>query len=373
MTNKTYRWASLASIMVIVALFFGLRPTNWPILNDVQWLPDKPAIRFNDSGIAYVNDLRAGRRSHQPGPLTIEMAMTPAISRKLGYSPLLVMHDGADRRQLVVWQYDTSLIVMNGDDYDNKQRRPRVVGRDVFSSQRTIYLTITSGGQGTHLYVDGQLADANSKWKLSIPSEGKPLRLVLGHSVYGRYGWMGDIHGLAISDEAISPESVRYRFDRWTTERRFDSLKRDSTWLFFTFDQKTAGQFADRSGNDNSLIIPLHMIVLQKTILASAWRPIHWNRATVGDMVVNVIGFMPLGIVFYGLLQCFSGPFTKHSQLFAVVLCLLLSLGIELAQAWITTRYSTLLDLILNTFGAWLGINLWELVLRLKKTRVTPD
>ncbi len=81
-----------------------------------------------------------------------------------------------------------------------------------------------------------------------------------------------------------------------------------------------------------------------------------------GDIVVNVVGFMPLGIVFYGFLQCFSGQFTRHSHLLAVVFCLLLSLGIELAQAWIPTRYSTIQDLILNTFGAWLGIGLWRLV-----------
>ena len=366
MIKKTYLWAILTSIMVIVALFFGLRPRNWPILNDVQWLPDKPAIRFHDSGIAYVNDLRTVRLSHQPGPLTIEMAVTPASIHKSGFSPLLVMHDGADRRQLAIWQYDTSLIVMNGDDYDNKQRRPRVVGRDVFSSQRTIYLTITSGGQGTLLYVDGRLADANSNWKLSIPFEGEPLRLVLGHSVYGRYGWMGDIHGLAVSGEAISPESARRRFDRWAADRRFDSLKQDSTWLLFTFDQKNAAQFVDRSGNDNHLKIPQHMVVLQKTILASAWRPIKLNRANVGDIVVNVVGFMPLGIVFYGLLQCFSGPFTRYNQLLAMVFCLLLSLGIELAQAWIPTRHSTLPDLILNTFGAWLGIVGWRLVRKSK-------
>ena len=362
MKIKTYQWAILTSIMVLTALFFGLRPTNWPIINDVQWLPEKPAIRFHDTGIAYVNDLRAVRLSHQPGPLTIEMAVTPAITHKIGYSPLLVMHDGADQRQLTIWQYDTSLIVMNGDDYDNKQRRPRVVGRNVFSSKRTIYLTITSSGQGTHLYVDGRLADANSNWKLSIPFEGEPLRLVLGHSVYGRYGWMGDIHGLAISGEAISSESAKSRFDHWAADRRFDSLKLNSTWLLFTFDQKNAAQIPDLSGRDNLLKIPQYMIALQKTILSPAWRPMQWNRAAVGDMVVNIIGFIPLGIVFYGLLQCFPGPFTRYNPLLAVAFCLLLSLGIELAQAWIPTRHSTLLDLILNTFGAGLGTVGWRLV-----------
>ena len=366
--KKTFFWAILTSIMVMVSLFFGLRPRNWPIANDVQWFPDSRAIRFDNSGIAYVDDLRALRLNRHAKPLTIEMAVTPANTYKSGFSPLIVIHDGDDRRQLAVWQYGTSLIVMNGDDYDKKQRRPRVVGRDVFSAQQTIYLTITSGDQGTHLYVDGHLADVNRNWKLSIPVEGEPLRLVLGHSVYARYGWMGDIHGLAISGEAISFESARLRFDRWAADRRFDILKQDSTLLLFTFDQKNAAQFADRSGNDNHLKIPQHMIVLQKTILASAWLPIKWNRATLGDMVVNLVGFMPLGIVFYGLLQCFSGPFTRHNQLLAVIGCLMLSLGIELAQAWIPTRYSSLPDLILNTFGAWLGVAVWRL---LRKSKIS--
>jgi hypothetical protein len=251
---------------------------------------------------------------------------------------------------------------MNGDDYNNKQRWPRIVGRDVFSSQQTLYLTITSGERGTNLYVDGTLVDANKKWRLSIPVEGDPLRLVLGNSVHGNDGWQGDLHGLAISGEAISAESVRRRFENWTADRRLNAIKQDSTLLLLTFDQKNAAQFADQSGNENHLKIPQQMIALQKTILASALHPVIWNRTIVGDMLVNVVGFMPLGIVFFGLFQCSSGSFTMHSQLLAVLFCLLISLGIELAQAWIPTRYSTQLDLILNTFGAWLGIVGWKLV-----------
>ena len=361
MIIKTYQWAILTLTMVLITLFFGLLLRGWPVANDVQWLSDSRAIRFGNSGIAYVDDLRAVRLSHQPGPLTIEMAVTPANNYKSGFSPLLVIHDGDDRRQLAVWQYKTSLIVMNGDDFNNRQRRPRVVGRDIFSSQETIFLTITSGEQGTQLYVDGILTDSGKKWKLSIPVEGAPLRLVLGNSVHGNHGWRGDLLGLVISGEAISAEAARLRFERWAADRRFDALKLDSTSLFFTFDPKDAAQFADRSGNNNHLKLPQHTVVLQKTVLASTWQPIRWNRVTVGDIVVNVVGFMPLGIVFYGFLQCFSGPLTRHSHLFAVLFCLLLSLGIELAQAWIPTRYSTIQDLILNTFGAWLGIGLWRL------------
>ena len=371
MKNNSFLWAILTISMVMIVLFFGLLPRKWPIANDLQYLSDQRGIRFQNTGIAYVDDLTTFRHS-LPWPLTIEMAVTASIDRR-GFSPLLVMHDGADRRQLAIWQYGTSLIVMNGDDYSNKQRRPRIVGKNVFIPQRTSYLTITSGEQGTHLYVDGVLSAANSNWKLSIPIEGDPLRLVLGHSVYGKYGWAGDLHGLAISGEAISGDVVRRRFDRWAAGHNFDFFEQESTMLLFTFGQKSASPFVDQSGKNNYLKIPQHMIVLQKTILASTWRPLNWNRAVVGDMVVNVVGFMPLGIVFYGFLQCFSGSSIKHKQLIAVALSMLLSFGIELAQAWIPTRYSTLLDLILNTLGAWLGIVGWRLIGRAKGTRMHTD
>jgi glycopeptide antibiotics resistance protein len=362
MKNQTPLWAILTLFMVVVVLFFGLLHRGWPVVNDVKWLRDSRAIRFDENGIAYVNDLRNIRLNQLTGPLTIEMVVTPRTNNKRGFKPLLVIHDGADRRQLAIWQYNVSLIVMNGDDYNNKQRRPRVIARDVFLSQQMRYLTITSGERGTHLYVDGVLVDANKKWSLSIPVEGNPLRLVLGNSVHGNDGWQGDLHGLAIAGEAIFAESVRHHFENWTADRRFDVRKQDSTLLLLTFDQKNAAQFADQSGNENHLRIPQQMIALQKTILASAFRPMIWNRTIVGEMVVNVVGFMPLGIVFFGFLHCFSGPFTKHYHMLAVLSCLLISLGIELAQAWIPTRYSTQLDLILNTFGAWLGIVGWKLV-----------
>ena len=130
--------AILTLIMVLVALCFGLNPKVWS--NDVQWLPDKSVIRFQNTGIAYVDNLRSILSSQQPFNFTIEMVVTAGSVQRRGLNPLLVMHDGDDRRQLIIWQYDTSLIVMNGDDYDNSQRRPRVWPKMSFHPNRIAIL-----------------------------------------------------------------------------------------------------------------------------------------------------------------------------------------------------------------------------------------
>lgn len=361
-------WAVLALIMVMVALFFGLHPKGWPFANDARWNPDERAIRFQGRGIAYVD--RVGDELHfdAPGPLTIEMAVTPENIERRGYNPLLVMHDGADRRQLAVWQYGASLIVMNGDDYDNSRRRPRIVGRNVLSARKTRYLTVTAGEQGTRLFVDGVPAATNSDWKMSIPDKGTPLRLVLGNSVYGRHGWKGLIHGLAISRTAISDEAVRLRSDQWAADRNFDFTGRKIPLLLYTFNEKNGNGFVSQSAGHQVLEIPEYITVLKRIFLSPPRHYFKWRRSAVGDIVVNITGFIPVGAVLYGFLQCFSGLPAKYRFLTAVALCLLLSLGIELAQAWIPTRVSSLLDLILNTMGACLGIGLGKMATRKKSS-----
>jgi VanZ family protein len=364
-------WAILTLFMILIALFFGLKPKGWS--NNVQWLPNKSTIHFQKSGIAYVDNLRAVFSNRQTSNFTIELVVTPGSFQNRDSGPLLVINDGDDSQQLVVWQYGSSLIVMNGDDYDNSRRWPRVVAQDSFSSHLTYYITIISSEQGTQLFVNGSLVSTNSNWKLSIPKEGNQLWLVLGNSVYGNHGWTGDFYGLVISGKAISTKVVSFRFNRWITGHDFDYIKKDSPLLVFTFNQKKGNQFSSQSQYEQILEIPPKIISLKNQVLSLPRK--HWLRtyAAIGDMILNTVGFIPLGAVLYGFLQSYSGLFRSHKKLITVTLCMMLSFGIELGQAWIPTRDSSLMDFLLNTFGAWLGVELWNLArnngIQLPKTK----
>ncbi len=64
---------------------------------------------------------------------------------------------------------------------------------------------------------------------------------------------------------------------------------------------------------------------------------------------------MPLGFILSATFIQFGGIFKKRVILVTVVLCFTLSLIIEVAQGWIPSRSSQILDLMLNTSGALIG------------------
>ncbi len=68
------------------------------------------------------------------------------------------------------------------------------------------------------------------------------------------------------------------------------------------------------------------------------------------------MGFIPLGAVMYcWLLQ--SNVLHKRYELVAIVAgCFLFSLAVESTQMWLPFRHSSVLDVLCNTLGAYLGV-----------------
>jgi len=111
----------------------------------------------------------------------------------------------------------------------------------------------------------------------------------------------------------------------------------------------------DLSGNENNLEVP-ERVTLANNILALP----DWNVLKKGslrsDIIVNVLGFVPLGFLFAFWRGQVNGSRRWGSYLFAISMGGLISLGIEVGQAYIPVRDSSLLDLICNTGGTGIGV-----------------
>jgi hypothetical protein len=346
-------WASVAILTVI--LFFGLRPKGYSHSNNVKWIGDQSGIRFGQYGLAYTDPIKELSRDDSSGAdgFSIEIAFKP-LSFEERFRFILSLHAGEDRDQLLVGQWRSWQIVMNGDDYAHRRRTKRIGVNSDTQPPEMQFVTITTGKEGTKVFVDGHIRAARKDFKLNMPN-GDNVRLLLGNSVYGRHPWKGEIHGLAIYGYTLAAKVVAEHFSQWSADRSFLFAAHARPFILYLFDEKGGNKAIDHSGGIHHLTIPSKMQILDKKFL-----PLPWDRYQIGpgfaqDTFLNLIGFLPLGFILAITFFKVGSVFKRHNIQLAVILCFTVSLTIEIVQAWIPSRSSDSLDLILNTLGGFLG------------------
>jgi VanZ family protein len=346
----------LSAALLLIILAAGLRPEGFHLANKVLWIKDRPGIRFSRFGIAYTNPLDGLISSPQSDAngFSIEIALRPATYGAGGFEFILVLHDGKDNEQLVMGQWRSHLIIMNGDDYAYRKRIERISVDASSPSPTTRFVSITSGQEGTKIYFDGKLMGTKKDLTLKIPS-GEKTRLVLGNSLYGKHPWRGDIYGLAIYNYFLSSQKAALHFKRWSKDHSFSFAQDDKPFVLYLFDEMEGTRALDHSGRNLHLEIPSRMQLLEKEILVPPWNNYNFNRSFISDIILNLIGFIPFGFILFATLIRFGGAFEKHGVLITVAFCFSVSFAIEILQAWIPSRSSSMLDLLLNSLGGWTG------------------
>ena len=127
MRNSNIRFKLLVTLsftILLIVLFFGLRGHGFHFSNDVTWIKNEPGIRFGNFGIAYafIDKDQIKNNISAIQTFSIEIAIKPEDFNLDGFNLILSLHDGKDRDQLIVGQYKSYIIAMNGDDYENKER-----------------------------------------------------------------------------------------------------------------------------------------------------------------------------------------------------------------------------------------------------------
>jgi VanZ like protein/concanavalin A-like lectin/glucanase superfamily protein len=352
-------WVVLTLAVLLVILFFGLKPKGYHFSNDVNWLSNQPGIRFNGYGIAYTEPIKEFGTADEMNTngFSIEITLKPASYHEKGFNFLFVIHNGDDRKQLVIGQYLSSLIVMNGDDYDHSRKTKRISAKLTETEPIPQFVTITTGKDGTRIYLNGRRIRTQRNLTLKIP-EGENARLLLGNSVYGKNNWNGDVLGLAVYGYPLSVQEAAEHFKHWFKEGNFLFAKKDKPDLLYMFDEKKGEKVMDRSGGHIDLHIPSKMKVLNKRILSFSWNRLKFNAEFFEDVMINLIGFIPLGFFLSATFAKAGDLLERHAVLITVAFCFFVSLFIEVLQAWIPSRSSDVLDLVLNTVGGLLGASL---------------
>jgi len=353
--KKALGLISLAMILSMLAV--ALWPFNPFPRNRVSWLGNQDGLRFADPGIVFsAADLRwppAPSAAGVPQDIgcTLEIWLeTTARPRHDGIVLAFYQPQAPLRLRLFRWR---SLMVLSRDD--NRSPHQEIDFDGAFRPQTSVLITITSGPDGSSAFVDGVRAETAPALRLSLLDLSG--QLVLGSSPIEDETWVGEVRGLALYGREVSSKEIARHSGAWAQGVDPAAAAREGALALYTFQERSGDLVHDRLGRSPDLYIPRSFQLPHKPLLRVWSSDFRWrgNRKTI---VINVLGFMPLGFFLCAYLA--ADPPCRRAALLAIFLGALFSLVIELLQFYVPARFSNVSDILTNSFGTSLGVLLYR-------------
>ena len=345
-------------------LLAGLSIDRFEFHNEAEWASDSPGLGFGEHGLAYTETFTTHTDAGQDAAqgFTVEIVLRPDEAAERGFRFIAVVHSGEDESQLLIAQWRDTIIVMNGDDYDNRRRSPRLTTAVPGLDAGPFLLVVRSDAQGSALYIDGKSVASRADLTLGLPTDHTPGRLVLGNSVYGDNPWRGSIAGFALHPLALNDETLQGHLELWHRGEGFAGDDYVTAELSYPLSERTGRRAADGSARGLDLQFPRESTLLSPKLFVSGIDVFARNDLT--DIVVNLCGFIPFGFFLLALLAVVTSMTHLRALAVTTAIGFTLSFGIELTQAWIPSRSSSLLDLLLNVVGVGVGAAAFAVVAR---------
>jgi hypothetical protein len=354
LSGKTSGRLALAALLII--LFFGLRPIDMKFYNPVSWLGGG-GIRIDRYGNAMNRALKGFTVQDPADGFSIVFAARALSDSEAGFRSLLVLYGGSSETQLAVGQWQNSMVVMNGFNYQYINKTRAIVCQDALTTGELHFFAVTTSAKaGSILYMDGIEVARQNKLVLRMPEALSSLQLVVGTSIYGNLSWIGELFGLTIYADRLSPEAVSTCYAQWKRSHRFGCELQYKSLVSYAFNEGRGQRVHDQSGADNDLTIPEWPTAPEKRFFSLLWRSLKLKPSAITDIILNLLGFAPFSFFGFLYLVNTSRRKTLYNGFLVVAVCFILSFFIETVQAWMLSRTSSMLDLILNTIGGVGGV-----------------
>ena len=270
---------------------------------------------------------------------------------------VLTFYNPADGRTFTLEQDYTDLVLLLGDKERDDRNLLRVP--DVFRKPEA-FLSVTSDGRETLVYIDGQLAIGSPDFQLS--AQNLPSQLILANSPFRAHSWRGQMKALAIYASELDAAQVLRHYHDWIqgSEPALDKSEQPVAMYPFLEHGGSVIHNAVPSGID--LEIPKRFLVVDQLSFDSPVSEFHSQGNYLKNALINVAGFVPLG--FMACLYFAGVRRIKHAPVAAVLVGAAVSFTIEYFQSFLPTRYSGWTDIVTNTIGTAIGVALYCYVSR---------
>jgi len=346
----------LCAAVLAIILALGLWPFHAPE-NEVARLKDRAGLGFGGAGSATSSSLLHAPESSESGD-AIEIWLRPR--RNWDSGTVLTFCSPEYRSQLLVRQSQADLELKMETEEQWRSEAANLSVKDFFRKTKARFATITSGGQGTSVYLDGTLVKYAPLYRLSTARLTG--RIIIGDSAGQPGGWRGELYGLAIYHRELTRQEVVRHYVAWTQEGRPQTAPNERNVALYLFNEGAGNVVHNAAGPGLDLQIPKEYQVVDKIFLEPFWKEFSLTRSYLSAILKNILGFVPLGFCFYSYLKALR---VRRAGLTTIILGGIVSVTIEVLQGYLPTRDSGTTDIITNTLGTWIGLTSFNVAIRL--------
>lgn len=315
------------------------------------WLKQRNGIRIDRYGTVVSSGSFESATSDGPA-CSLELWLKPRRTWDKG--TVLAFYNPKNGRQFSIQQYYTKLVLGRGDR-DEYRHVPFDVDEVVRENQA--FITVTSDGQATTVYRDGNLIGRSSRFGLTLSDLAGTL--IVANSAMQANSWAGELRGLAIYKGRLTTDQVAQHHQDWTQAGKPSIFEDVPALALYLFNEHTGKTIHNQVRSGVDLYIPEQYLVVDQMRLESPWKEFHRKRTHLDDILSNIAGFVPLGFFFCAYFT--SVRQVKHGGWAVIVFGAIVSLTIEVLQAYLPTRDSGFTDVVSNTLGTAVGAGLYRI------------
>jgi len=342
---------ALAALTLCGILVAGLWPFHSP-KNQVHWLENENGLRFGRYGTILSSGLFEAVSSDGPS-CSLEIWVEPARTWNTG--TVLAFYSSSNPRQFSLQQNYTDLTLqLDIRDQHHPNKLVEMYVDDVFRKNQA-FITVTSDGQGTAVYVDGRLVTRSLRFRLSI--NDLVGQLIGANSPLQHNSWSGQLRALAVYGSELNATQVAQHYEDWTRKGKPTFADDERALALYLFDERAGKIIHNRVRSGIDLYIPERYVVVHQTLLEPPWSEFHTQKGYLENVLINIGGFVPLGFSVCAYFSLVRG--LRRPAVAAVIVGVIVSVTIEVLQAYLPTRDSGMTDIITNTLGACVGVLLY--------------
>lgn len=332
--------------VMVVAAFW---PFHFHPANRVSWLGDENGLRFGVPGIICSLGKLRFPNSESPAGATLEIWLEPSQDK---YSTaLLAFSSSANPDQFRLRQsHDYLLVLQEAFASSHHSGMTAMWVPHAFQAHRRSFVVISSGNEGTTVYLNGVPLEKSSTFKATAKDFSG--QLIFGSSAVTYDTWRGKLLGMAIFGREISAAQVSEHYKAWLN-RRLEGIKNDRPTALYIFEEHLGDVVHNQTSEAPDLVIPQSFHIPYKPLLKAPWKEFAFDRGYLRDILINIAGFVPFG--FFFCMSLSAGSPSKKAAVATVVLGAVFSLTIEILQLYIPMRDSGTTDILTNTLGTAIG------------------